>query len=326
MGPPGNPLTLGLCLFVRGTSIGATFGLCRLPSAQARLVSAVNVGTYAFAQLLRVLPRTRITRAVGRLVDLELPPWMSRVAVGAYVRAYDVDLDEAEPLNGRGAYESFDAFFTRALRDGARPVADPGDGLISPADGRLDAAGRVEHDGAISVKGRPYRAADLLASDAAVQRYLGGQFAVIYLSPRDYHRVHAPARGRITEVRSCPGDLFPVNSVSEQHIPGFLVRNRRVAIELTTEHAGVVTVVMVAAMIVGRVTVTGVAGDDVPLGTHRPEGIDLDCGDELAVFHLGSTAVVFTEPGAVPTIDRPFGPIRLGERMSTSPSNEGGRA
>ena len=260
---------------------------------------------------------------MGRLVDLELPPWISRVAVGAYVRAYDVDLDEAEPLNGRGAYESFDAFFTRALRDGARPVADPGHGLICPADGRLDAVGPVEQDGEISVKGRPYRAADLLASDEAVQRYLGGQFAVIYLSPRDYHRVHAPVAGRITEVRSCPGDLFPVNSVSEQHIPGFLVRNRRVAIEITTDHAGIVTVVMVAAMIVGRITVTGIEGRDVPLGTHRPAPIPLDCGEELAVFHLGSTAVIFTEPDAVPPIDRPLGPIRLGEPMSVNGGENG---
>jgi len=238
--------------------------------------------------------------------------------VGAYVRAFDVDLEEAEPLNGRGAYESFDAFFTRALRDGARPRVDPGDGLVSPADGRLDAVGNVEQDGEILVKGRPYRAADLLASDAAVERYLGGQFAVIYLSPRDYHRVHAPVKGAITEARSCPGDLFPVNRVSEQHIPGFLARNRRVAIEIETPQAGVVTVVMVAAMIVGRITVTGIEGRDVPFGTHRPAPVPLDCGDELAVFHLGSTAVIFTEPDTVATIDHPLGSIRLGEPMSST--------
>jgi phosphatidylserine decarboxylase len=282
----------------------------------------VNVGTYAFAQLLRALPRTRITRAVGRLVDLELPPTLSRAVVGAYVRAYGVDLDEAEPLNGRGAYASFDAFFTRPLRRGVRPVDAPSDTLLSPADGRLDASGPVEQDGEILVKGRPYRASDLLASEQAADRYLGGQFAVIYLSPRDYHRVHAPVSGTITEIRSCPGDLFPVNSVSEQHIPNFLVRNRRVAIELTTESHGLVTVVMVAAMIVGRITVTGVDALDVPLGTHRPESpVALERGDELAVFHLGSTAVIFTEPGAAAPFDRPHGSIRLGERLTLASSS-----
>lgn len=279
----------------------------------------MNVGTYAFAQLLRVLPRTRITRAVGRLVDLELPPQLSRAVVGAYVRAYGVDLDEAEPLNGRGAYASFDAFFTRPLRHGARPLSAPPHAMLSPADGRLDAYGPVEADGEILVKGRAYQATDLLASNQAAQRYLGGQFAVIYLSPRDYHRVHAPVAGRITEVRSCPGDLFPVNAVSEQHIPNFLVRNRRVAIELETEPHGVVTVVMVAAMIVGRITVTGIEARDVPYGTHRPSPpIALDRAEELAVFHLGSTAVIFTEPGAVAPFDRPLGSIRLGERMTLS--------
>ncbi|MEZ4440394.1 MAG: archaetidylserine decarboxylase [Polyangiaceae bacterium] len=274
----------------------------------------MNVGTYAFAQLLRVLPRTRITRAVGRLVDLELPPWLSRAVVGVYAKAYDVNLDEAEPLNGSRAYPSFDAFFTRPLRDGARSYERAP--LTSPADGRLDASGPVSADGEISVKGRPYRAKDLLASDAAARRYEGGSFAVIYLSPRDYHRVHAPVAGRIVEIRSCPGDLFPVNAVSERHIPNFLVRNRRVAIELETDDLGTVTVVMVAAMIVGRVTVTGVDADDVPLGTLRPSPpLELARGDELAVFHLGSTAVLFTEPGVAP-FDRPHGPIRLGEALT----------
>ncbi len=277
----------------------------------------MTVGTYAFAQLLRVLPRTRITRVVGRLCDLPLPGVVSRAVVGAYVRAYGVDLSEAEPLNGRGAYESFDAFFTRALREGARPYIAHDGALMSPADGRLDAYGTVDERAVIEVKGRPYLAADLLASDAAATRYRGGQFAVIYLSPRDYHRVHAPCPGRIVEVRSCPGDLYPVNAISEQHIPDFLVRNRRVAIEIDAGALGTLTVVMVAAMIVGRITVTGIDARDVPFGTHRfDEPIPLALGQELSVFHLGSTAVVFCERDQVAAFDRPLGPIKLGEPMT----------
>jgi phosphatidylserine decarboxylase len=273
----------------------------------------LTVTTYAFAQLLRVLPRTRITRAVGRLCDMPLPPAVSKAVVGAYVRAYQVDLDEAEPLNGRGAYASFDEFFTRPLRDGARPFVD--DALISPADGRLDAHGPVGDD-VIEVKGRCYSASDLLGSEAAAARYRGGQFAVIYLSPRDYHRVHAPVAGRIVEVRSCPGDLFPVNAVSERHIPNFLVRNRRVAIEIESSSCGIVTVVMVAAMIVGRITVTGIQGCDVPLGVFRPDPpTPVERGAELSVFHLGSTAVLFTEPGKAVDIDRSLGPIMLGQAL-----------
>jgi phosphatidylserine decarboxylase len=287
----------------------------------------VNVGTYAFAQLLRVLPRTRITRAVGRLCDLELPPALSRAVVGAYVRAYRVDLDEAAPLNGARAYSSFDAFFTRSLRDGARTIQAPDDVLVSPADGRLDAVGTVDPEGAIVVKGRPYRVLDLLGSAGEAARYAGGQFAVVYLSPRDYHRVHAPAAGWLSEVRSYPGELFPVNSVSERHIPGFLARNRRVALAIDSEPGGSpapgmpavgrVSVVMVAAMIVGRITVTSMTARDVPFGTHLPDPPPLlGRGSELAVFHLGSTAVIFVEPGKVRPFDRSMGAVKLGDPLS----------
>jgi phosphatidylserine decarboxylase len=103
----------------------------------------VNFGTYAFAQLLRVLPRTRITRAVGRVCDLGLPVPISRLVVGAYARAYGVNMEEAEPLNGQRAYATFDAFFTRRLRDGARAYAGDPNAIVSPADGVLQAVGDV---------------------------------------------------------------------------------------------------------------------------------------------------------------------------------------
>jgi phosphatidylserine decarboxylase len=278
----------------------------------------VTVGTFAMAQLLRVLPRTRITRAVGRLCDLPLPPLVSRAVVSAYVRAYDVDLDEAFPEHN-SAYESFDAFFTRRLREGVRAMPDDPHALASPADGRLDAVGQVDDD-TIVVKGRPYDARALLLSDAAATRYRGGEFAVIYLSPRDYHRVHAPARGHLVEVRSAAGELFPVNSISERHIPQFLTRNRRVAIELETEHFGHLTLVMVAAMIVGRITVTGVSERDVPIGTILPASpVGVERGDEVGIFHLGSTVVMFIEPGRA-SIRHPVGPILWGAAI-----NEEGR-
>jgi len=278
---------------------------------------AVTAATYAFAQLLRVLPRTRITRAVGKLVDLELPPIVSKAAVGVYSRAYRVDLGEAEPLGL--AYRSFDAFFTRRLRDGARHLDAPAGALISPSDGRLDSFGPVERDGLLTIKGRDYRARDLLGDDRdgdeQAARYLGGQFAIIYLSPRDYHRVHTPCDGALTAVRSYPGELFPVNGVSEQHIPNFLGRNRRVALELATKDHGLVTVVMVAAMIVGRISVTGISERDVPFGRHELGGLPLSRGDELGIFHLGSTAVLFFEPGATAPLSPRLGSIRLGDPL-----------
>lgn len=274
----------------------------------------MNVATFAAAQLLRVLPRERITRAVGRLVDAELPAAVSSAVVGLYARAYRVDMDEAEPQSG--AFPSFDAFFTRALREGARQIEGAPNSFVSPADGRVEAAGPVEPNGRVLVKGKPYTCADLIGDATDAKRYEGGQFAVVYLSPRDYHRVHSPVAGTVSTVRSLPGDYFPVNSIGERHIPGLFSRNRRVAIVIDTEGHGRVTVVMVSAMIVGRVSVTGIDARDVPMGTHTlSPALSLQQGDEIGMFHLGSTAVVFVEPGAWPTFSRTLGPVRMGQQF-----------
>ncbi|MBK8941927.1 MAG: phosphatidylserine decarboxylase [Polyangiaceae bacterium] len=273
----------------------------------------MSVATYAAAQLLRVLPRVRITRAVGRLAEARVPGPLSKAVVGAFVKAYSVDLDEA--IRPSGAFESFDAFFTRELVPGARPVCPDPDAIVSPSDGRLDALGPVERDGRFEVKGRPYSAQELLGDAAEAERYLGGSFCVVYLSPRDYHRVHAPVGGVVSTIRSMPGDLFPVNSIGERHVKSLLSINRRVAIPIDNPKHGRVTVVMVGAMIVGRITVIGVDERDVPIGDHAlAPPRDLARGAEVGIFHLGSTAVVFSPKGA-PRLSRSLGPIRLGEAL-----------
>jgi phosphatidylserine decarboxylase len=284
----------------------------------------MTVATYAAAQLLRVLPRVRITRAVGRLAEARIPAAMSRAVVGAFVRAYDVALDEAE--DPAATFESFDAFFTRKLAQGQRPLEGDDQTLVSPADGRLDAFGPVEAGGRFVVKDRPYTAAELLGDEAEAQRYRGGSFGVVYLSPRDYHRVHAPIGGQVGTIRSLPGDLYPVNSIGERHVPRLFAINRRVVIPIDTEHRGRVTVVMVGAMIVGRISVPFIEARDVPEGEHRLEpAARVERGDEIGVFHLGSTAVIFTEPG-VPAIDRGLGAVRLGEALHPAPASGAGSA
>ena len=230
-----------------------------------------------------------------------------------YAKAWGVDLSEAEGPSHDGAFASFDEFFTRRLRTGSRSIPADGDRLISPADGRLQSHGPIDDAGRLLVKGKPYRVVDLLNDEPSAAHYCGGQFAVIYLSPRDYHRVHSPARGRLVQVRSAPGDLFPVNSLGER-IPNLLSRNRRVAITIDTDRFGRVAVVMVAAMVVGRITVTGFAAADVPLGRHELEPpLELAAGDELGVFHLGSTVVLLIPGGAAEPIGRAEGSIRLGD-------------
>lgn len=248
---------------------------------------------------------------MGRLSETQLPQPVSRLVMGAYARAYRVDLGEAQPESR--PYASFDAFFTRPLVEGVRPVA--ASQVVSPADGQLSALGRVDAGGRIHAKGQGYSLAELVGAPEDADRYLGGSWFVVYLSPRDYHRVHSPVDGHISLVRGIPGDLYPVNSIGERYVPGLFVRNNRVAIAIDTEHLGRVTVVMVGAMVVGRISVSALPDPAVPPGIHSIDPkVEVARGDEIGMFHLGSTAVVLLERGA--TISRAVGPVRYGEALT----------
>jgi phosphatidylserine decarboxylase len=283
----------------------------------------IDAITYATAQLLHVLPRTKITRAVGRLTEVPWPERVGKAVVDLYCRAYKVELDECRKTNG---FASFDEFFTRELRDGARPIVEEPRVVVSPADGRVESIGPVDGR-TFSVKGRPYRIDELIGDDVEARRYQGGAGCVIYLSPRDYHRVHSPVDGSIVSVRSMPGDFYPVNAIGVRHVHNLFVRNRRVAIAIDTPKEtdlGRVTVVMVAAMIVGRITVSGIDARDVPLGLH-PYGPPLAVkrGDEIGIFRLGSTAVLFFERGVVDRWLISGGEVRVGEPLARQRSAPG---
>jgi phosphatidylserine decarboxylase len=270
--------------------------------------------TYATAQFLRVLPRARIGQALGRLADHRWSPPLGRAVVGVYSRVYDVRLDDCVESGG---WSSFDAFFTRRLREGARAV-DPDPRVItSPADGCIDSMGTIDAQGTFVVKGRPYSVAELVGGEDEARRFLGGSGCVVYLSPRDYHRVHAPASGVVRRIRSMPGDYYPVNDIGVRHVPNLFCRNRRVAIEIDGDAGlGRVTVVMVVAMIVGRITTLGVDARDVPLGDHVFDPpLRIARGDEIGVFHLGSTAVVLTEKRASGSWLVDEGPVRYGQAL-----------
>ena len=254
------------------------------------------------ATSLRVLPRKQLSRMLGRLARVAAPVPVMHTAMRAYCRAYDVDLSECEvPVGG---FASFDAFFTRRLRSGARALDPDPLTVLSPSDGRVEDLGVVEPGATIRVKGRPYDVGELVGDPSAGPEFEGGRFAVIYLSPRDYHRVHAPVTGPVTAVRYVPGTLFPVNALGVRYVPKLLARNERVAIhQRSAEHGRVVTV-MVGAVGVGRI---GLSFDDTVItndgrapglrvySDHPPQ---LERGDELGVFHLGSTVVLLLPPGS----------------------------
>ncbi len=233
---------------------------------------------------------------MGRLADLHGPTTCVQMAIDAFVRAYGVDLSEADVPEG--GYRSFDAFFTRRLIAGARPLDPDPKALLSPADGRVEDFGAIQSGGSLRVKGKEYSVEELLGDRSEAARYDRGQYAIVYLSPRDYHRVHAPVGGRVDRVRYIPGTLFPVNQIGLEHVPQVFARNERIAIVQRSPTHGEVTTLMVGAIGVGRI---GLSFDDLLTNVgHNPgvrrydeNGARLERGQELGVFHLGSTAIVF---------------------------------
>ena len=196
------------------------------------------------------------------------------------------------------AYTSFNDFFTRPLKDAARPI---GDGIVSPADGTLSQCGPIRAGQLVQAKGYTFSAHALLGGDTRLaEAFLGGSFATVYLSPRDYHRVHMPMTGTLREMIYVPGRLFSVNQATAHHVPGLFARNERLVCVFDTEK-GPMAVVLVGAMIVAAIE-TVWAGQITPLAgtpqrTRFNQPITLEKGMELGRFKLGSTVVMcFAEP------------------------------
>lgn len=251
----------------------------------------------AAAVALSVLPRKTMSRALGEISRLRARGSALDWTISLYCRAYDVDLADYElPVGG---FESFDAFFTRRLKPDARPLDVDASAILSPADGRIEACGLIDDAGKLHIKGSDYTVSELLGGDVEVSRYQGGQFCVVYLSPRDYHRVHAPVSGRVVKCQHVDGTLYPVNRIGLSHVSQLFARNERVAVHQESA-AGPICTVLVGAIGVGHITL-----DFEPIiATNRGkapaeriyaagEEPSLSRGEELGVFHLGSTVIVF---------------------------------
>jgi phosphatidylserine decarboxylase len=244
---------------------------------------------------LRLLSRPSLSRRFGRAAEVRLPGPLLRAAIAAYVRFYRVDLGEtADPV---ASFRTFDAFFTRRLREGARPLDAATDVVLSPCDARLHGLGRVPKDLSLEqIKGRSYALRDLLGDERLAAQFEGGVHATLYLSPSMYHRVHWPAEGLVVGWRRIPGRLYPVNALAVRHVERLFAVNQRVVVELASEGFGPMAVVLVGATNVGRISLPfesmgappSIHGDWVePV---RP--IDVRRGEELGTFHLGSTVVL----------------------------------
>ncbi|TGG94057.1 phosphatidylserine decarboxylase [Natronospirillum operosum] len=274
-----------------------------------------------FVALQYSLPHHALSRLVGRIAASERR-WLAQPLIRAFMARFRVDMSEAQHPDP-AHYASFNEFFTRPLRPDARPLAAasqlPAAQLICPVDGAVSQAGPIQQDTLVQAKGHVYSVNALLGRNSnQPSAYQAGRFATIYLSPRDYHRIHMPFTGTLRRMTFVPGRLFSVNPTTTERVPGLFARNERVVCEFETA-AGPATVVLVGAMIVASIA-TSWAGTIAPRkGGLQQWDYEIDAptlqrGDELGRFLLGSTIVILTSDAGTDWTDslRPGQAVRVG--------------
>jgi phosphatidylserine decarboxylase len=271
-----------------------------------------------------LLPKQALTAFAGVVAGARagaLTTWIIR----RFVARYGVDMAEAAQPDIRG-YPTFNEFFTRALRPDARPLAAAD--LVCPVDGAISQFGRIERDQIFQAKGHHYSTAALVGGDAALAaRFQDGSFATLYLSPRDYHRIHMPCDGRLVRMIHVPGELFSVNPATARGVPGLFARNERVVCVFESAH-GPFVLVLVGATIVGSMATAWHGVVNAPRGRqlrewhYRDQDVRLRQGEEMGRFLLGSTVVLLFPAGPL-RFNPAWAPgraIRLGEAMAALPA------
>lgn len=248
-----------------------------------------------------LIPQHGLSLLAGRLADKPNHPLKDWV-IKRFAEHYRVDMSIAvEP--DLTAYESFNDFFTRAIRPETRPICERADTMACPVDGAISQFGRISDDHLIQAKGHRYSVKDLLGGDVALaEQFSDGEFCTIYLSPRDYHRYHMPIDGQLTQMLHVPGKLFSVNPLTARTVPNLFARNERVVAMFDTEW-GPLAYVAVGATIVGSMemvwsgVVTPPTRDTVTSTDYRAENIQLTKGAEVGRFRLGSTIIMLMPKG-----------------------------
>jgi len=282
------------------------------------------VNDKAFIAALRLVPKNALSRAVGAATRLPLPAAVGTGVMGAFARRYRIDLSECGDLSG---FRTFGEFFARPLKPGLRPVAPGDEVVVSPVDAVVSETGLSREGKLVQAKGIDYTVAALVGDERVGARLAGGSYATLYLSPRDYHRIHFPLGGRVLGWRYVPGKLWPVNPASVRTVPGLFTVNERL-VTLLDSPLGLVAVVAVGATVVGRVRatydpavpVTNLAGGGAQSRDYATP-IPVEKGQELGAFEMGSTVILAFEPGRValaPSV-APGARVRVGEAI-------GGRA
>ena len=285
--------------------------------------SSSRVAEKLFVGMQYLLPQHLLSRGMHAVARVQAGP-VKNAIISTFLRFYAVNMSEAEHSDPH-AYPSFNAFFTRALKPGARPVDTGRTAIVSPVDGLVSQAGPIERDMLLQAKGIHYSAESLLGGDAALAaNFEGGDFATIYLAPFNYHRIHMPYAGTLRRARYIGGDLFSVNGATAANVPSLFARNERIACVFDTTF-GPMAVVLVGALFVGSMSLVWageVTAERTRMLRELPSTdplVALDKAAELGRFNMGSTVilmfprgVVRREPGLTPGSQ-----LRMGERIAT---------
>jgi len=267
-----------------------------------------------------LIPKLAMTRLAGRVASAEwgaVTTWV----IQRFVKRYNVNMSEAARADP-AHYKSFNEFFTRPLKDGARPLSNST--WVCPVDGAISQCGAIERDQIFQAKGHQYSTRALVGGDADLAApFQNGQFATLYLSPRDYHRIHMPISGKLLRMIHVPGDLFSVNPTTARGVPGLFARNERVVCEFETEK-GPMVLVLVGATIVGSMATVWHGQVNPPRpGTIREwrydtQDVRLQKGEEMGRFLLGSTVVMLFPANSIqfPADWTSTRPLQMGESMS----------
>jgi phosphatidylserine decarboxylase len=286
-------------------------------------MEAIGMRKQVFSGLGQILPLNMISLAAGRAARLQLPAPLGKPVCSAFVKAFGIDMSEAErPLE---EYATIEDVFTRKLKPGIRPIQGE---LVFPSDGILSVSGPANENSAVQAKGLDYSLAELMFGDDVPPDLYLGWFATIYLAPHNYHRVHSPIKGELKTIRYFPGQLWPVNKPSVRWTPSLFTRNERLVFDLETPD-GCLYLAMVGALNVGRVTTPFL--DDFTSNASRqqarqgPRTFELDRphrivpGQELGTFMLGSTVIIAFDEALAKRyrMDQALSsrPVRLGEPL-----------
>ncbi|MCL4110192.1 UNVERIFIED_CONTAM: hypothetical protein GTU68_026712 [Idotea baltica] len=256
-----------------------------------------------FILFQRIVPQHELSRAVGWLAELRSPLWLKNTIIKQFIKHFKVNMEEAEQPDP-ASYGNFNEFFTRPLVAGARPIANAD--IVNPADGAISQLGSIAQGRIFQAKGQQFTTRELLGGDEErAAQFDDGQFATIYLSPRDYHRVHMPMKGALTGTCYIPGDLYSVNAVTAENVDRLFSRNERLVCYFDTE-VGPMVMVLVGAMIVAGIETVWSGQVAPPLKSplsidyrSTPAAVTLEQGEEMGRFKLGSTVILLFPKGAM---------------------------